>query len=192
MSPLVSEQRRQLLEVARRAVERATEEREYSEIATPAGPLAEPGAAFVTLHVRGRLRGCIGHLGRTDPLANVVAYCARAAAREDPRFSPIRAQELKDLEIEISILSPLRPASPDEIVIGEHGVMVRSGSLRGLLLPQVATEHKLTRESFLDEASRKAGLQPGAWREEGVQLEIFTAEVFSEADFRGETQRKAV
>ena len=192
MSPLVREYRRQLLEVARRAVELAAEEREGSESAAPSGPLAELGAAFVTLHVRGRLRGCIGHLGRTDPLGKVVAYCARAAAREDPRFSPVRAEELKDLEIEISILSPLRSAWPGEVVIGEHGVMVRRGSLRGLLLPQVATEHKLTRERFLDEACRKAGLQPGAWREEGTQLEIFTAEVFSEADFRGETQRKAV
>lgn len=187
MSPLPDEQRRALLKIARGAIHQATFEGRTSEIPPMTGNLGEPGAAFVTLRRRGRLRGCIGQVARVEPLAQVVSRCAAAAAREDPRFSPVRPAELEEIEIEISVLSPLVavPAEKvaEQVEVGRHGLAVSRGEMRGVLLPQVAEEFHFSRERFLEEACRKGGLGPGAWKDGSACVEVFTAEIFSEADF---------
>jgi AmmeMemoRadiSam system protein A len=143
--------------------------------------LAAKGGAFVTLHVRGTLRGCIGHIAADDALGQVVPRCAIAAASDDPRFPPLTASELPAIEIELSLLGPLEPiAGPEDFEIGRHGLVVELGWSRGLLLPQVATEWKWDREMFLSQTCRKAGLPADAWRK-GAKLWRFDAEVFDEA-----------
>lgn len=147
------------------------------------GDLARPGAAFVTLHVGGELRGCIGTSASRRPLWEVVDDMATAAATRDPRFPPITARDLDDLSVEISVLSPERVIhDASEIEIGRHGLEVRRRMARGLLLPQVATEHRFDRERFLAETCRKAGLPPDAWRDPATEVWLFEADVFSEAD----------
>jgi len=146
--------------------------------------LAEPGAAFVTLHVRGHLRGCVGRTDRDTPLTETVTQCAIGAALQDPRFAPLSEEEFEELEIEISILSPLEPIDAEKIEIGRHGLLIRRRGLRGLLLPQVAAQRHWTPQRFLQETCRKAGLGSHAWKEPGTDLFAFTTDVFSEADFR--------
>jgi AmmeMemoRadiSam system protein A len=138
------------------------------------------GGAFVTLHRDGRLRGCIGQVEANEPLTRVIARCAVAAATTDPRFPAVEPSELGEIDIELSIIGPLEPVSRlDDIEIGRHGLVVETGWNRGLLLPQVATERKWDRETFLAETCRKAGLAPDAW-EKGARLWRFEAEVFGE------------
>jgi AmmeMemoRadiSam system protein A len=145
-----------------------------------AGEAARCGAAFVTLHAHGDLRGCIGHLDTNEPLGAVVARCAVAAGTTDPRFPGVTAAELPQIQIEISILGPLEPVvSIEEIEIGRHGLVAEMGWHRGLLLPQVATEWRWDREKFAAETCRKAGLASDAWKND-AKLWKFTAEVFAE------------
>jgi AmmeMemoRadiSam system protein A len=135
--------------------------------------------AFVTLHRRGELRGCIGRLEADQPVARVVAHCAVAACSQDPRFPPVTAEELHDLDIELSILGPIEPvAHLEEIEIGRHGVIIERGVHRGLLLPQVAVERKWDRTRFVQETCRKAGLPRDAWQA-GATMSKFEAEVFA-------------
>jgi AmmeMemoRadiSam system protein A len=142
--------------------------------------LASPAGAFVTLHAAGgELRGCIGFVEARRPLWTTVWAAARDAALEDPRFDAVRPSEVRDLLIEISVLSPLQPALPRNVRVGEHGIVLSLGPRRGLLLPQVATERGWSRERFLDAGCEKAGLPRDAWRT-GASLEVFTAEVFGE------------
>jgi len=142
--------------------------------------LARLGGAFVSLHNQGDLRGCIGHIEATEPIGAVVPRCAVAACSSDPRFSHVTARELEQLDIEISLLGPLEPiAAPQAIEIGRHGLVVEMGSRRGLLLPQVATEWKWDRETFLAHTCRKAGLPTDAWKK-GAKIWRFEAEVFGE------------
>jgi AmmeMemoRadiSam system protein A len=178
--PLTREQRAHLLAIARRAIrDRATGRPDT--IPTPPDPiLRAPGAAFVTLTRAGALRGCIGYVQAIMPLARAVAHCAAAAATEDPRFPVVTAQELPDLFLEISILSPLRPiADPTEIQVGLHGIYVSRGSSHGLLLPQVATEQDWDRDTFLRQACLKAGLSADAWQRDAA-LQVFTVECISD------------
>jgi AmmeMemoRadiSam system protein A len=153
---------------------------------SPAGvPLDDPrqhAGAFVTLHVHRELRGCIGYPGAERPLDEVVGQCAIAAATEDPRFPPLTAAELPGLDLEISVLTPIRPvADLSEIEVGRDGLVVQDGFRKGLLLPQVASEHRWDREAFLSHACLKAGLRPDAWRT-GAKISRFQAEVFGERD----------
>jgi AmmeMemoRadiSam system protein A len=147
------------------------------------GALSEPGAAFVTLYVRGHLRGCVGQIERDASLAETVAQSAISAALQDPRFAPLSRDEAGNFEIEISVLSPLQPVSPQQIEIGRHGLLIRHGGSRGLLLPQVAVQRRWPPQRFLQETCRKAGLAPNSWQQPGAELFVFTTEVFSEADF---------
>jgi AmmeMemoRadiSam system protein A len=188
MSPLCSDDRRALLELARRAIVEAVCQGRVVESPAPTGALAAPAGAFVTLHRRGRLCGCIGQVAPSDSLAVTVVHCAIGAATKDPRFRPMRPEELAELEIELSILSPLEPITPEALEVGRHGLMVVRDYHRGVLLPQVATEHRWSREHFLEQTCEKAGLPPGAWRDPGTQILGFTAEIFSEADFHIEQQ----
>lgn len=173
---------RTLLELAQLSVVDAVSHGKLPEKIPQTGILAEPRGVFVTLHVRGRLRGCIGVIDGDEPLGQAIVRCAASAALQDARFPPLRPEDLQNLEIEISLLSPLAPIAPEEVEIGRHGLLVSQGSKRGLLLPQVAVEHHLTREQFIEEACRKAGLGRGDWRAPDAKLSGFTCEVFSTGD----------
>jgi AmmeMemoRadiSam system protein A len=171
-------QRRALVEIARRAVEASV----TGTTTSPAIPADLPDAsgAFVTLKKAGQLRGCIGTLECRRTLPEEVARVAVSAAREDPRFEPVTASELIDLDVEVSVLGPLEPIDPLDpaaIVIGRHGLVVEQGRRRGLLLPQVATEWGWDRETFLAYTCAKAGLSHDCWRR-GARVYRFAAEVF--------------
>ena len=172
--------RQLLLTLAREAIQ-AYVGAAPAHVAAESGVLAAAGGAFVTLHKDGDLRGCIGHIEPNEPLGKVVPRCAVAAASTDPRFPPITADELKRIDIEISLLGPLeRIHGPGEIIVGRHGLVVEQGWQRGLLLPQVATEWKWDAQQFLAQTCRKAGLANDAWKQ-GAKLWRFEAEVFGEA-----------
>ncbi len=142
--------------------------------------LTTVGGAFVTLHVNGELRGCIGHLEADQPLDAVVARCAVSACSADPRFPPVTGAELGAMDIEVSLLGPFEPIrGPEDVEVGRHGLVVESGFRRGLLLPQVATEWKWNAETFLAQTCRKAGLPLDAWKH-GAAIWRFDAEVFGE------------
>lgn len=143
-----------------------------------------PGASgvFVTLKRRGELRGCIGTLECRAGLAQEVARTARESATQDPRFPPVSTQEIPELTVEISVLSPLEAINPnddDAIVVGKHGLVVEQGPRRGLLLPQVATEWGWTAEQFLRQTCRKAGLSEDA-PQQGARVFRFEADVFGD------------
>lgn len=145
--------------------------------------LLEPAGAFVTLKTkRGRLRGCIGTFAATAPLFQAVQEMAVASGTRDPRFPPVAEEELEELELEISVLSPRTPIEASEVVVGTHGLYITHGHHHGVLLPQVPVEHGWDRETFLTHLCRKAGLPDVAWRDPEARLEAFTAEVFSESD----------
>jgi AmmeMemoRadiSam system protein A len=145
-----------------------------------AGALALRCGAFVTIHAGDDLRGCLGRLSSDWPLGRTLVHLGTAVADRDPRFPPVSASEVRLLHIEISLLTPERPvASIEEIEVGRHGLIVERGSARGLLLPQVATEHQWDRAAFLEHTCIKAGLSPDAWKA-GVRVHIFEAHVFSE------------
>jgi hypothetical protein len=141
--------------------------------------LKELRGAFVTLHKHGQLRGCIGHIVAHFPLAETISRMATAAAFEDPRFPPVTAEELKDLEIEISVLTPFQKISNvEEIQVGVHGIYMKKGFHSGLLLPQVATEYKWDRKTFLEQTCRKAGLPGDAWKAQDMEIYVFSADIF--------------
>lgn len=178
---LSGEERRTLLRVARCAIEARLCGREPPS--TPAVPsLERRQGAFVTLTRRadGDLRGCIGLVEPRQALVEAVARAAVAAATEDRRFDAVTREELDGIAVEISVLGPLLPVRPDEVEVGRHGLLVRSGSRQGLLLPQVATDHGWDRETFLARTCGKAGLPEDTWRKPGVEIRAFTAEVFGE------------
>src|SRR5215470_18900027 len=136
---------------------------------------------FTTLYLHGRLRGCVGYVAPIVPLYRAVFETARAAASQDTRFLPVTPDELGDLRVSLSVLSTLHSVTASEIEIGKHGLVVSMEAGRGLLLPQVPVEHGWTREEFLEQTCRKAGLYPDAWRS-GATLEAFTAEVFGDPE----------
>jgi AmmeMemoRadiSam system protein A len=179
--PSLSETARDaLLQLARTSVVEAVSRGQLPQQIPKDGVFAERRGVFVTLHVQHRLRGCIGVIEGAESLGDSIVRCAASAALQDPRFPPMRPDELDSLQIEISLLSPATPIRLEEIVIGRHGLVVSRGAQRGLLLPQVATEHHFTPEQFLQETCRKAQFERDAWREPGTQLFGFTCEVFSE------------
>ena len=135
---------------------------------------------FVTLHVRGKLHGCIGMIEPRASLGETIIKCAISAALEDPRFSPMRPEEAEEAEIEVSLLSPVERIRIEEIEIGKQGLLVENGLKRGLLLPQVAVEHQLDREAFLRETCHKAGLAGDAWKDPETKIYGFTCEVIRE------------
>ena len=173
---LTPEQRTALLSIARQAIRDRVCGRSVSQSPPTDPALQAPGAAFVTLTRDGALRGCIGYVYALRPLAEAVAHCAVSAATGDPRFPPVTNRELSDLQVEISVLSPLRPVrDPGEIQIGVHGLHISKDGHHGLLLPQVATEFGWDRETFLRQVCVKAGLPQDAWRR-GAEVQIFTVE----------------
>ncbi len=150
---------------------------------TPLNPdLQEYSGAFVSLHRGDELRGCIGMIIAEQELYRVVQHCALSAALEDSRFVPVTADELPALTIEISVLTPMqRVEDANTVEVGRHGLYITRGMHRGLLLPQVATEYRWDRETFLAQTCRKAGLHSTAWHEPGTAIHSFEAQVFSES-----------
>ena len=147
------------------------------------GDLGERRGAFVTLRVRGELRGCVGTFAPSGSLAETVARMAASAATEDPRFAPLDAGELDELDVHVSALGPrrrMRDAS--ELVLGRDGVVIQRGWHRGALLPRVAVEEGWDAHTFLQRTCLKAGLPPDAWQDVSAQVDLFSAEEFGAID----------
>lgn len=174
---LSTEDRTILLDLARQSVVAAAHGDKLPNLRNPSGPLREKGAVFVTLRKAGDLRGCIGQVEALDPLWQSVRDMSAAAAERDTRFDPLRPHELDGIGIEISVLSPLLPLKPEDIVVGTHGLYVRrDGVASGLLLPQVAVEWGWSPEEFLRQTYQKAGL---AHPDSQARLFGFNVERFS-------------
>lgn len=175
-------QRKRLLEIARKTIEEYLSGGKRIDFKEEDGRLKEISGAFVTLHKHKELRGCIGNIIGQKPLFETVRDMAIESATRDPRFSPVSREELKDIEIEVSVLSPLKKiAHIDEFQLGTHGVLVRRGFAQGVFLPQVATETGWSKEEFLSYlCEHKAGLSPDAWKDPATEIFIFSAQVFSE------------
>ena len=174
-------ERRTLLELARRSLTAHVTTGQAVPVERAEGALGEPGAAFVTLKRAGQLRGCIGNLGRTSPLAEVVRDMAIRAGTGDPRFRPVGPDELGELTFEISVLTrPVDVQGPEDVRVGEHGVILERGPFRGLLLPQVATEHGWDARELVRHVCIKAGLPTDAWQQPDARLRVFAAIVFRE------------
>ena len=179
---LTAAQENALLKIARDALTARVRGEKYELPETNDPVMRRKRGAFVTLNVDGALRGCIGYPLPVEPLAETVAEMAVAAATQDYRFAPLRADELRRLRIEISALTLPEPIrDPGAIVVGRHGIIVSKGPSKGLLLPQVPVEHKWDRETFLRHGCLKAGLPEDEWKR-GVQIEVFEAQVFSEPE----------
>lgn len=180
---LNADEKKALLEIARDAIEaRAKGEPAPLEPVISSDALKTGSGAFVSLHKNGRLRGCIGVFASKEPLWRTVRENALAAAFRDPRFSPVAPEELPEIDIEISVLSPLKEITDTNgIEVGRHGIFVMQGRKRGVLLPQVATEYGFDRETFLCETCLKAGLPENAWQN-GASIYTFEADVFGEKE----------
>jgi len=180
-----SEEKTLLLQVAHESILSALEDREIS-LEPPTAHLAEPRGAFTSLYLDGELRGCVGYVLPVSSVHRAVIDTARAAAFEDTRFSPVTIEEARQLQIELSILSPPQPVPPEQVEVGRHGLLISMAGHRGLLLPQVPIERHWDRVTFLEQTCRKAGLPPNAWQH-GALIEAFTAEVFGEKTTTVET-----
>ncbi len=180
MIPLSPTDRAALLGIARGAI--LSHLRVAPAASLPeAGPLAEPHGAFVTVSVRGDLRGCIGTLRSTEALARTVARMAISAATEDPRFAPLSAADVPELGVAVSVLGePFRLPDPRAVKIGAHGLIVRKGWHRGVLLPKIAAQEGWDAETFLKHVCLKAGLPARAWQDPDTELEAFEADEFGE------------
>jgi len=174
------EERQILLKLAHASIEAALDKREIP-LDPPSPHLAEPRGAFTTLYFRRQLQGCVGFVFPVASLYRTVAETARAAAFEDTRFPPVTHEQVPDLQVSLSILSPLQPLRAEDVEIGRHGLLISQLGRRGLLLPQVPVGHAWDRVTFLEQTCRKAGLPPDAWRK-GATIEGFTAEVFGDVE----------
>jgi AmmeMemoRadiSam system protein B/AmmeMemoRadiSam system protein A len=182
---LTGEDKKKLLDIARSTVEHYV--RDHKVVEMDASKFSEilktKCGAFVTLKENNELRGCIGRFDATEPLFAVVQQMAVASAAEDTRFTPVKPEELGHLEIEISVLTPMRRIrSIDEIQLGRHGVYLRKGMRSGTFLPQVATETGWTKEEFLGHCAQdKAGIGWDGWKD--AEIYVYEAIVFSEKEF---------
>ena len=175
-------QRQTLLALARTSIETVLDGRRPELTPPTDAALERPAGVFVTLTKEGELRGCIGSIQAVAPLHEAVVRSAVNAAFRDPRFHPLRKEELSQLELEISVMSPIEPVTDvEEIQPGRDGLIISQGRNSGLLLPQVATEYGWDRETFLEQTCQKAGLPRNAWQRPDCRIEKFSAEVFGEA-----------
>ena len=188
---LSSEEKSVLLKAARDSIKSVFDEIEIPSPDYQKYPsLKIRSGAFVTLTVKRNLRGCIGYIFAEMGLFETVCEAAVQAAFRDPRFLPVSAEEVEQLEIEISVLSPSKKINGyEEIEIGKHGLILNHLGRRGLLLPQVAPENNFNRDRFLCAICEKAGFEPYLWQKQKLNIEVFTAEIFSE---EGERKRSYV
>jgi len=179
---LTETEKKTLLKIARRTIEEYVRERKKPvfEVMEPA--LKEKRGVFVTLRERGKLRGCIGCITPVDKLYRAVSGMAVESAVADPRFPPVKVEELNKIEIEISVLTvPKKIRNIEEIELGRDGVIIKRGMRQGVFLPQVAEETGWSKEEFLSHLARdKAGLEADAWEDKDTGIFTFQAEVFSE------------
>lgn len=168
-----------LLEIAREAIFCRLSRGSVPPFAVTEPELCAPAGAFVSLHLDGELRGCIGNLHSDHPLHEVVAEMAVEAATGDPRFPSLGLKELPKTELEVSVLTPFVPLTPEEVVVGRHGLYIVRGPKRGVLLPQVASQYGWSPAEFLQHTCRKAGLPPDAYLDKDTRIFGFEAEVFS-------------
>jgi AmmeMemoRadiSam system protein A len=172
-----------LLELARHSIQMTLQKGRRLPVIESLSPvLREKRGTFVTLWMD-ELRGCIGFPYPVKPLAEAVQEAAISAAFQDPRFPPVRAEELAQIEIEISVLTVPKPIDISQIQVGVHGLIVSRGNRSGLLLPQVAMEYHWDAQTFLEQTCVKAGLPQDAWKEK-INLYAFEAQVFSEMDLK--------
>jgi len=175
-NPLSEKEKKELLTMAKDTIEEYVSSGRVAERNIQNPQFKADGAVFVTIKKNGALRGCIGNIQPVMSLSQSVIKNAIAASSSDPRFPPVRKEELKDIEVEVSILSPLLPLKDTRgIQIGKHGLVIRKGERSGIFLPQVATEFGWDRDTFLEQLCVKAGLPKSAWKD--AELHIFTAEV---------------
>ena len=181
---LNEEQKGKMLKLARDSIAHYLKTGRYLEVKEDSPVLNKEMGAFVTLHERGRLRGCIGNIVGRGPFYLTVRDMAVEAATGDPRFPPVTAAEMEDIHIEISALSPLEKIDdPEKIIMGEHGVLVKNGFTSGVYLPQVATEAGWNREEFMNSlCGQKAGMAYDAWKKGKCDIYIFSAKVFAEKE----------
>jgi AmmeMemoRadiSam system protein A len=180
---LDDDQKKLLLKIARETIEKTVSGSPPGEYDINDPVLNTECGAFVTIHNKGDLRGCIGNITASTPLWKTVLNMALEASARDPRFPPVNTRELDDIDIEISALSPLwRINDIDEIEVGTHGILIKKGFNQGLLLPQVATENGFDRTNFLEHTCLKAGLPRNCYRDESCEILIFSATVFGEGD----------
>ncbi len=177
-------QRKSLLQIARDTVDAVINRTETPKPKSDDPQLNEKCGCFVTLKNGEQLRGCIGQFTSEMPLVELVGQMAMASATTDPRFlnEPITPDELPNLHIEISVLSPLKKTDdPLSLELGKDGIYIKRGPTSGCFLPQVATETGWSKEEFLSYCcSHKAGLPPDAWKDAKTKVYLFTAEVFGE------------
>ncbi len=177
---LTEEEQRELLKISRDTIVDYVTTQSIPELITASPGLNLHSGCFVTIKKQGELRGCIGNFVSDQPLYQLVQEMAISAATRDPRFYPMKRDDLADFTIDISVLSPLaRAHSVEEIQVGVHGIYIVKGSYRGVLLPQVATEYGWDRDQFLQHTCIKAGLPQNAWHGE-CEIYIFSAQVFGE------------
>jgi len=176
--------RERILKLARRAVLAAASGNPPPEIPDEE-VFRRSGGVFVTLTKRGALRGCIGHFIGTGSLGRTIVDMASSAAVQDPRFPAVEPEEVEDLLIDVSLLSPMVPADAEDVIPGTHGLYIKYGFRSGTLLPQVAAEAGWDRETFLASTCLKAGLPPDCWKDNAIELFTYTAEVFGEKNERG-------
>ena len=178
---LTQDEKKTLLKIARQTIEYYVRGKSVPKFSVKSERLKKKWGVFVTLTENGNLRGCIGLIRGIEPLYLGVKEVAISAATKDPRFTPVRPDDLKNIRIEISVLTPMvRVEDPSEIEVGRDGLYVQYGFYSGLLLPQVATEYGWGRTQFLEETCHKAGLPGNCWKQEGAQLYKFSALIFSE------------
>lgn len=178
---LIKKEQEILLGIARKTLEEHIMRGNAPEVDVNEPILLEKRGIFVTLKKNGSLRGCIGSIRPVAPIYKAVSDMTIEASTRDPRFPPVSRGELKNIRIEISVLSPFKLISDtNEIEVGKHGLYMIRGNNAGLLLPQVATEHKWNRDEFLRQTCVKAGLSAQAWKDKGTQIYTFSAQIFSE------------
>ena len=176
---LKDEEKKTLRHIAKTVIESKVKGKPVPDFKVESPVLKENRGAFVTLQKRGQLRGCIGYIEGHGPLHKTIEKMAEAAAFNDPRFTPVQEKELPELDIEISVLTPLRRITDvNEIEVGKHGIYMKKGWFSGLLLPQVATEYGWDRQTFLEHTCQKAGLPSTAWKEKDTEIYIFSADIF--------------
>lgn len=182
--PLSGEDKKRLLGVAREAIETYLIEGKLARFAPESDALLEPRPVFVTLRRRkdGKLRGCRGECHARSSIIEAVARMAVASATDDSRFPPVTLEELPEIHIEISALTPMSPIQPEDVVVGRHGLWIVQGFYSGLLLPQVPVRFGWDREQFLTNTCVKAGLPDDAWNSEGTQLYGFETETWEEEE----------
>lgn len=176
---LTPQERVTLKTAARRSVEASVKGARFTCPEAATERLRAKRGVFITLTLDGTLRGCIGYVRPYKPLIAAVWEMAESAAMRDARFIPVEAAEVDSLEIEVTVLSPLKKlTNSDDVLVGRHGLVISRGRMSGVLLPQVPVENDWNREEFLSHTCVKAGLPEDSWRDPGTTIEVFTAEVF--------------